>query len=68
MLTLHFTQGMGALAKLQVLDVAGNKLSMFPVEVQYTVLGNAAAQCCAIVTSTRYGITMSLYDAGHCSV
>lgn len=30
-----FTQGIGSLAKLQVLDVAGNKLSMFPVEVQY---------------------------------
>lgn len=30
---LHFTQGIGALAKLQVLDVAGNKMSMFPIEV-----------------------------------
>ncbi|XP_031710087.1 leucine-rich repeat-containing protein 69 [Anarrhichthys ocellatus] len=28
-------EGIGALAKLQVLEVAGNKLSMFPVEVQY---------------------------------
>ncbi|KAM6903826.1 LOW QUALITY PROTEIN: uncharacterized protein lrrc69 [Lycodopsis pacificus] len=33
--------GIGALAKLQVLDMAGNKLSMFPVEVQ-TVLANSA--------------------------
>uniref|UniRef100_A0A3Q3M7R8 Leucine rich repeat containing 69 n=1 Tax=Mastacembelus armatus TaxID=205130 RepID=A0A3Q3M7R8_9TELE len=29
---LHFPQGIRALEKLQVLDVAGNKLSMFPVE------------------------------------
>uniref|UniRef100_A0A3Q3E7P1 Uncharacterized protein n=1 Tax=Labrus bergylta TaxID=56723 RepID=A0A3Q3E7P1_9LABR len=31
-------QGIGALSKLQVLDVAGNKLSMFPVGVRYTEL------------------------------
>lgn len=29
-------QGIVALAKLRVLDVAGNKLYMFPAEVQYT--------------------------------
>uniref|UniRef100_A0A4W6CKB0 Leucine rich repeat containing 69 n=1 Tax=Lates calcarifer TaxID=8187 RepID=A0A4W6CKB0_LATCA len=30
--TFHVTQGIRALTKLQVVDVAGNKLSMFPVE------------------------------------
>lgn len=34
--TLHVLQGITALVKLQVLDVAGNKLSMFPVEVHST--------------------------------
>lgn len=32
-LALHFPQGIWALRKLQVLDVAGNKLFMFPVRV-----------------------------------
>lgn len=30
-----FAQGIVALDKLQVLDVAGNRLSMFPVEVRH---------------------------------
>ncbi|XP_045915029.1 leucine-rich repeat-containing protein 69 isoform X2 [Micropterus dolomieu] len=48
---LHFTQGIGALAKLQVLDVAGNKMSMFPIEFHLLPLkelyyeGNRFVRC-----------------------
>lgn len=66
-LALHFPQGIWALRKLQVLDVAGNKLFMFPVRVCDT-LEFSSTRLWHSEIKKKKEIATSLHDAGHSSV